>query len=246
MPHSKNRSKTENKTKTLKERILIFLKQENICKNQFYKKTGIANGTLDKKSGITGDSIAKINNAYPNLNLEWLISGKGSILKSKFELYASHLQEQELNDIKITSENNNNEVSISAEMETKLEFTPIYTYRDNQKLEGYLSIPKANNCDGAGYVDTDSMYPLIKPGDIICYKTSNDTEYIHWGEMYALYLKLETDEILTIKYVQKSDLGDDYIQLVSHNQEYNPKDIPKTDILWKAIIKVSIRYNSIL
>lgn len=249
MPHSQNQSNTENKTETLKERIMIFLTDQKICKNQFYKKTGISNGTLDKKSGITADSITKIHIAYPNINLEWLIMGKGEMFKPQFELYPNLLQVKDLDIGNNKPKENNVQDSPTItvpESETTLEFIPIYAYKNTQQLEGYLSIPKTNNCDGAGYVETDSMYPLIKPGDIVCYKTNNDSDYIHWGEMYVIYLKIEADEFLTIKYLQKSDLGEDYVQLTSHNPVYNSKDILRSDIEWKAIIKASIRYNSIL
>lgn len=231
---------------TQKDRIILFLQKQGMSKNKFYIKTGIANGTLDKKSGITGETISKIYAAFPDLNLEWLIAGEGDMLKSKFQLYDNLL---DLRD-KYAAVVNVNPESISKEkllnVNSPLEYIPIFAYRDSHQFEGYISIPKLASCDGSGYVKSDSMYPLIKPGDIVCYKTANTTKNIHWGQMYLIRVIIDNEEYLTIKYIQKSDMGDDYIRLVSHNPQYEPKDILLRDLQWKAIVKAFINYNSIL
>ena len=42
-------------------------------------------------------------------------------------------------------------------------------------------------CDGAIHIVGDSMYPLLKAGDIVFYKEmSIDLQYIFYGEMYLL------------------------------------------------------------
>ena len=130
--------------------------------------------------------------------------------------------------------------------ESPLEFIPIFTYKGVHKCQGYLSIPNLSSCDGAGFVKTDSMYPLIKPGDIVCYKTANYTNDIHWGEMYIVFLTIDGEEYLTIKNLEKSEVGEDYIRLTGYNQIYQPKDVPAESIQWKAIVKACINYNSIL
>jgi len=65
-----------------KERIAKFLEYKGVSKNSFYIKSGISNGTLDKKSGVTGETIEKFYSLYPEINLEWLITGKGEMLKN--------------------------------------------------------------------------------------------------------------------------------------------------------------------
>jgi phage repressor protein C with HTH and peptisase S24 domain len=91
----------------------------------------------------------------------------------------------------------------------------------------------------------DSMYPLLKAGDIVCYKTISDLKNILWGEMYILDIDSGYDQFITIKYVQKLGLGDEYIKLVFRNQHYQPKDEPIKNIRALAMVKLSIRYNTI-
>lgn len=63
---------------TVTERLLFYVtKVKHQSRNSFYVQTGVSNGTLDRKSGITTDSILKILDIYPMLNISWLITGEG-------------------------------------------------------------------------------------------------------------------------------------------------------------------------
>lgn len=66
---------------TQKERILKFLEFKGISKNKFYIKTGISNGVLDKKSGLSMDTVEKFYSTYEEVSAEWLLTGKGDMLK---------------------------------------------------------------------------------------------------------------------------------------------------------------------
>ena len=109
----------------------------------------------------------------------------------------------------------------------------------------YISVPNAPKCDGAIYVRGDSMYPILKSGDIACYKIIYNLDNIYYGEMHLIDAEIEGDQYLSFKYVQRSKLGDDYVCLVSHNDHYAPKDILKSSIRAIALVKLSIRYNTI-
>lgn len=50
-----------------------------------------------------------------------------------------------------------------------------------------IKIPNMLKCDGAIHIVGDSMYPLLKAGDIVFYKEMPiDLQYIFYGEMYLL------------------------------------------------------------
>lgn len=63
---------------TLKERMFYLIEKEGINPNQFYTKSGLGNGYLDK----VGDSfrkptIEKIKKSFPHWNIDWILSEKG-------------------------------------------------------------------------------------------------------------------------------------------------------------------------
>jgi hypothetical protein len=66
----------------MKTRLMQFLDFKGINKSQFYKKTGFSNGFLDKVNDITTGKVEIILKNYPEISLEWLILGKGEMLKN--------------------------------------------------------------------------------------------------------------------------------------------------------------------
>lgn len=74
----------------MKERILQFIEYKRLSKNKFYKETGLSNGILDKQGGISSDSLEKIYCVYPEINLDWLLTGKGEMLKKEGLVQQAH------------------------------------------------------------------------------------------------------------------------------------------------------------
>ena len=68
---------------TTKERLMTFLKSENIGQNTFEKKVGWSTGYINNiKSSIGSDKISSIIKEYPLLNLSWLLTGEGEMLRT--------------------------------------------------------------------------------------------------------------------------------------------------------------------
>ena len=120
-------------------------------------------------------------------------------------------------------------------------------FQDAKETEAidHISIPRLPKCDGAIYVTGDSMYPLLKSGDIIIYKQIHDIQNdIFWGEMYLLSIDTEDEEYISVKYIQKSEKGDQYIKLVSQNKHHQDRDILRSRVKALALVKASVRINS--
>lgn len=66
----------------IKQRILYFAGTLGISKRDFYTKIGVSRGTLESKTGITEDVITKFFATYPEVNIEWLMTGRGDMLKT--------------------------------------------------------------------------------------------------------------------------------------------------------------------
>ena len=88
------------------------------------------------------------------------------------------------------------------------------------------------------------MYPLLKSGDIVLYQETG-VNNIYYGEMYLLSVKVDHwEEYITVKYVQKSEKGENYVKLVSQNQHHQPVEFPIDSIQSLALIKATIRINT--
>jgi len=227
----------------IRERVVQYLDSKNITKYKFYKETGFSNGFLDKPGAIGSDKCEIICSHYPDLNIEWLIIERGNMIIP-----------EELHEIK---ENELYLLNNFKEKKHQHQLIPIYNIEAAAGLVSlfnnpngfipidYISLPNVGKVDGGLYAFGDSMYPLIKSGDIVVFRRLIDMfDSIFYGEMYLLSYDLEGEEYIVIKYIQKSDKPD-HIKLVSQNQHHSPKDIPMRKVNALALIKASVRFNTI-
>ena len=71
---------------SIKQRIVEYLDYRGITKEDFYSKTEISPSNFKgnaAKSELGGDKIAKILTCYPDINAEWLLTGKGEMLSEQ-------------------------------------------------------------------------------------------------------------------------------------------------------------------
>jgi len=59
--------------------IKIFLKSKNSTQYRFYKVTGLSNGYFGRVKHMTDQALRKVHQAYPTLNMHWVITGKGEM-----------------------------------------------------------------------------------------------------------------------------------------------------------------------
>lgn len=256
------------------DRVFQYIDYKGIKPIPFEKKIGLSNGYLgkqQKRNADLGESIIlKIVENCPEINPYWLLTGKGEMLKTKSEENLVKKNDQE-NDqkpkVNKTWSNEDNPYiieNIPSNRKTKdavypIQEIPLYDLEATAGLKELFSggksatqvldtikIPHLPKCDGAISITGDSMYPLLKSGDMVLYKEV-PLDSIFYGEMYLLAYQIDGwEEYITVKYIQKSELGDDYLKLVSQNQHHQPKDVLKAHITAIAIIKASIRINTMM
>ena len=73
------------------QRIQQFIENKGISKYRFYQESGLSNGALDKGENIGSDKCEKILYAFPELNPEWLLTGRGSMLKNDQQSLAKEI-----------------------------------------------------------------------------------------------------------------------------------------------------------
>lgn len=233
---------------TTKEKILQYIDYRGITKRDFYRQTGLSNGFLDSGKHIGSDNLKIIISNYPEINLDWLVMDNGEMIKTKSKEKVIKENDNFFDNkpnVQSNQEPPYNIVSLSSNRKTKdavcpIQEIPLYDLEVAAGLKELFSggksatqildtirIPHLPKCDGAISITGDSMYPLLKSGDMVLYKEI-PLDSIFYGEMYLLAYQIdEWEEYITVKYVQKSELGDDYLKLVSQNQHHQPKDVKK-------------------
>lgn len=216
----------------IKQNILSYLMGKDITPYEFYKKSGVTRGVLTQKNGISEFNIARFLAYAPDVNVEWLITGVGEMYKSSdYELNKLHnpIYSEKLDNRSINLYN----INAAANLKTMLA-------DKTQNIIGQISIPNIPDCDGAINVSGDSMYPLIKSGDVVAYKEIHSFNHLIYGEIHLVSFEIDGDDFLVVKYLKKSNITN-YIQLVSYNAHHEPMDIPLDSISALAIVKFSIR-----
>lgn len=74
------------KLSNIKDRVLQIAENKEIAKETFFKKIGVSYGNFkgkSKDSSLSSAIVAEISTNFPDVSLEWLILGKGSMIKNE-------------------------------------------------------------------------------------------------------------------------------------------------------------------
>ena len=215
-------------------------------KKAFAQKVGVSPTVIEnvvgsRKGNPSYQVLEKIC-ANANISAEWLLTGRGEMVCTDQNLQNGSAQVQ-------------NSFILKTDRAVDMQQVPLYELdataglvalfgTSKQIPVSHIVIPDLPPVDGAIYVRGDSMYPLLKSGDIVLYKEiPTSISNILWGEMYLLSFTIDGETYITIKYIQKSE-DTTSVKLVSHNPHHSPKDIPANCIQALALIKASVRFNT--
>lgn len=88
-------------------------------------------------------------------------------------------------------------------MEAVAGLVPLFADQYSQSIVEVMETTLIPKCDGGLRIVGDSMYPLLKSGDIVFYKQVHDIMHsIIWGEMYLISFDIDGDEYVSVKYLQ--------------------------------------------
>lgn len=220
------------------DRVKLIRKELKMTQEQLAQHFGIGKAALSMiETGKTGLSTRNKNILVQdfNVNPDWLDSGAGKMFNA----------EPEFTPFRLRTDNSLPMQSVPLySIEGTAGLVPLFNNEAETPPVNYINIPNLPKCDGAIYIVGDSMYPLLKSGDIVLYKQLQDLENIFWGDMYLLSIDLDGEEYITVKYIQKSE-REGYVKLVSQNPHHADKDIEMDRIRAIALVKASIRMNSL-
>lgn len=232
--------KKKSTSNQINERIKVVRNELKLTQEMLASKLGIGKSALSMiETGKAALSERNKNILVQelNINVDWLETGEGDMFIGRGGSL-SFLRE------------GGGERSLSLQsvplynLEGTAGLVPLFLDKSIVTPIDYIHIPNLPRCDGAIYIVGDSMYPLLKSGDIVLYKQVSGIDDVFWGDMYLLSIDMDGEEFVTVKYIQKSD-QDGFVRLVSQNPHHADKEVPISRIRALAFVKASIRMNSV-
>ena len=245
---------------TIKEKIIQYLDFKGISKYDFYQKTGVSNGVLSQKSGMSEDNIMRFLSYYDDINTDWLFYGKGEMIKTKSKENVPEIIGDNFGDI--IGDKPNVKKRYAIELAEKPTNTGIEA--NNLGNAGIPLIPidamagfgtgavQVMHYDTSKYVVPEfaelnvdfmirvkgsSMVPKYNSGDLVACKKLVITDiFFQWNKVYVL----DTEQGALIKRVKKGS-RDNYILLISDNKNYDPFELHLSKIFAVALVVGVIR-----
>lgn len=211
----------------LLDRIKQYLDAKGISISAFERSIGMSNASFGKslKNGgaIGTDKLENILTVYPDISVDWLFSGKGSMFNK---------------------ESNTPESSVTTNPRSGIPYYDVdfiggfcEIFNDQTITpQNYITIQGFEKADCWCNVSGHSMEPKINHGDIIALRKSS-VEDILYGEIYAVV----TNSIRTIKIIRKSRKPNMLRFIPINKEEFDEKEYPISDILYIYKVIGSIR-----
>jgi phage repressor protein C with HTH and peptisase S24 domain len=214
----------------IKKKILEVLDFKGLTKYEFYKKSGITRGVLDKESGISEDNIAKFIAYFPNINLVWLIRNEGKMflndqndysgVKEDSPAYKGTKKDIPLIPIEAMAGMGGGDVSIS----------------ENDILDRYV-IPDFNDVDFMIRIKGSSMEPNFNSGDVIGCKIITERSWFQWGRVFVLHHQEQGTMVKRLF----PNLEEESVECKSDNIKYPPFTLKLKEVTNIALVKGVIR-----
>lgn len=212
---------------TGQNKINLILDHVGIKAPTFAKHIGVKyQRILDIQNGkvknISAEVASRIIDAYPQFNIEWLLTGEGEMLKNAVEVATSGHRIRYWVDVDATAGG----------------VTQFDDMMSSQYID--LAIPEFRDCTDAVNLYGDSMFPLYKSGSIIILKEWKES-FIDFGNVYLIITK---NGNRMVKYLRKgSDVA--HVLCVSENKEFDPFEIEIGDILRLYLVKGGVHKNTL-
>lgn len=229
---------------TMKNRLLEFIKSKDISNRRFLLKCGLSETYINTLTGNpSGDTIAKIEEAYPDLNIQWLKTGEGEMLKVPAVLTVYNPTAEDAKAVEAGMELSMYPAEVVEEVRAEViseAVVPIvpkeiaqkantnirkYIEENASELEHFDPLAITAEVDGAERICTTSMATTFVPGDVVFVRFLKDKTQIVDGAMYYFDLKTKPTMIRMVKIVDN-----DRLLLRALNPRYGDLYISKDEI----------------
>lgn len=193
---------------TVKDRLKAYLSAKNISMAEFGRRIGVSGAYVTSmRKSIQPDKIEKIRTEFPDLDIDWLLTGKEKEQKQTVDI-ALRDSAGTRPHVDLYAAGGGNEVLDGVTL-ARCEQVPV--------------VPMLPRYDFTIRVTGESMQPQIMPGDVVACMRIDEPTFLQWGRIHVL----STSQGIVIKKI--FDAGDG-IRCVSFNKDYPDFVIPKQEI----------------
>ena len=241
------------------ERLQYFMEKKGINDNQMTVNAGLSVGLIGKAKvsgkGMSSINIEKVLLAYPELSADWLLTGKGSMLKDDGGIPKDLVRTDPakgVNYIRATAPTGTVEdktEETTARIATQPgEGIPLIPFEAmagaltceqtvlEYECERYV-VPMFKGADFLIPVKGSSMYPKYSSGDIVaCQRVPMSDLFFQWNKVYVI----DTNQGALIKRI-KPGSDKEHVLIVSDNEKYDAFELPLTAIHAVALVIGVIR-----
>jgi phage repressor protein C with HTH and peptisase S24 domain len=212
---------------SVKKRLKEYLNYQEMTISDFERTISASNGYVNSISKSIGiNKLEKIVENFPNLDLEWLLTGSGEMIK-----YQNNQYSQDINDSHIT------ESQVPSGDKNYVPFYPVDFVGGNLESindqttapEYYMYMPQFKGCVSF-FSYNDSMEPLIQSGMMLFAKQVMDWQsHLEYGQIYGI---VANDGRKYLKYIRRHpDREDERFIFKSENQDsYDDFEFCKKDV----------------
>lgn len=191
------------------ERLEQFIKNQKISTRSFEQKISASDGmirrAINNRTDIQSKWLYLIAENYPQLNIDWLVTGRGSMF------------------LPSSSEDEGKKEKNSRHLIPLFDISAIGGRQYDADM-AYVSTPVDMIDTGDWFLDAtaamsvqgESMSPEYKPGSIVALKEVRDRRIIMFGEDYVV----ETDEIRVIKRIERSERSNSLLACSINTEEW--------------------------
>lgn len=222
--------------KTTQSRLAEFVKHTGLSDNQFTIRTGMSNGLLaniiKRGSSCTTDTLEKILKSFPELNIEWILRGEGSMLRS-----VGYRQQEEQS---ASMHEPASYYATKPAQHSKVWIVPstVASFSKKSTLDfSFFSIPWLGKGEYFLFtVQGDAMEPTLTNGDHVVGKEIFEAEEVLNGHAYVIV----TQEATLMRRIIWEETETSF-RLVSDNDAYGPTEllISKVERLFQIVEKNS-------
>lgn len=243
----------------IKQNILLYLAKKGVSPYEFYRISGVTRGVLQQGNGISEDNIARFLAYAPDVNIEWLLTGIGDMLKTNRTFETSNTcktagnddkgnkNQETMQDFQSVSQSGEESVTrhISESSDEGIPLIPLSAMAGvftgdtsvmEYECERYV-IPAFKGADFLIQVKGDSMQPTYHSGDLVaCQRVPLDDLFFQWNKTYVL----DTKQGPLIKRIRRGS-DDRHVLIVSDNTDYEPFELSKDQFYGVALIRGLVR-----